>query len=306
MPAALAQEWQAWFDSFVEHYQLNDQQRIEALARLAQRQEQTVRWMLQGKKKIQKSAPSAPPVDVEKTPAEWLEEYRRLQRQADEVRQKERPLFGRGADARLNAATAELNRLRAELLGEINAQSEEMRQTLALVLKPEEAKDLPSYPANPGWEFWKWGWMDWVNNTVKYGLTAAGACLLLGLFSRTASLAGALLLLLFFLARIPLPGAQPDIRAEGTYYYINKTFVEAMALLVLATVPTGRWLGIDGLFQLVRPGGRQVESAAEPAPVAASAAPLSEDLTSSAAGPDNGSESQAVSVQPAKGTSDGS
>jgi uncharacterized membrane protein YphA (DoxX/SURF4 family) len=91
--------------------------------------------------------------------------------------------------------------------------------------------------------------LELIDITTKWGLTIIGACLLMGLFTRTACVAGAGLLLLFFLAMPPLPWLPELPRAEGHYLYINKNIIEMVALLALATTRSGRWLGLDGLLQ---------------------------------------------------------
>lgn len=71
---------------------------------------------------------------------------------------------------------------------------------------------------------------------MKYGITAIGACLLLGLLTRTAAVAGSLFLL-SVVASQPfwVTGAQP------TYYQT----VELVALAALAMTHVGRWVGLD-------------------------------------------------------------
>lgn len=65
---------------------------------------------------------------------------------------------------------------------------------------------------------------------------AVGICLLLGLFTRTASIVGALFLVSVIATQPPwLPTAEPTI---------NQT-VELAGLLVLAGTGAGRWLGLD-------------------------------------------------------------
>ena len=98
-----------------------------------------------------------------------------------------------------------------------------------------------------------WTLLDWSDAIVKYGLVIVGGCLLAGFLTRTACLAGAGFLLMFFLAMPPLPGWPENPRTEGHYLYINKNIIEMFALLALATLRTGRWAGIDGLLQLFRP-----------------------------------------------------
>ena len=98
-----------------------------------------------------------------------------------------------------------------------------------------------------------WQFIDWADAMVKYGLVAVGGLLLVGLLTRTACMAGALFLLLFFLAMPPLPGWPENLRAEGHYLYINKNIIEMLALLALATTRSGRWAGLDGLVQFLNP-----------------------------------------------------
>jgi len=71
--------------------------------------------------------------------------------------------------------------------------------------------------------------------------------------------AGALFLLLFFLAMPPFPGWPENPRAEGHYLFINKNIIEMLALLALATTRSGRWVGLDGLVQFLSPRRRHAE-----------------------------------------------
>jgi uncharacterized membrane protein YphA (DoxX/SURF4 family) len=79
---------------------------------------------------------------------------------------------------------------------------------------------------------------------VKWGLTAIGLCLLLGLFTNYAAAAAAVQLAVFFLASPPLPGA-PASTMGGHFLYVDRNLIEMLAALVLFTVPSGRWAGLD-------------------------------------------------------------
>jgi uncharacterized membrane protein YphA (DoxX/SURF4 family) len=66
-----------------------------------------------------------------------------------------------------------------------------------------------------------------------------GVCLLLGLFTRVAAIAGALFLLSVMATQPPwVPGAMSPV----PYYY---QLVEFAACLFLAAVGAGRWAGLD-------------------------------------------------------------
>lgn len=108
----------------------------------------------------------------------------------------------------------------------------------------------------------KWilaGFAQWVtsNPTVlnivdflnTWGLIAIGIGLILGLFSKIASLSGAILLLLYYLSTPPLIGIEYSIPAEGNYLIINKTLIEAITLFLLAIFPTSHIIGIDLLVK---------------------------------------------------------
>jgi uncharacterized membrane protein YphA (DoxX/SURF4 family) len=81
-----------------------------------------------------------------------------------------------------------------------------------------------------------------------WGLTIIGACLIAGLFTRFASLSGAVLLTTYYLSFPPWPGVIENPMAEGHYLIVNKNLIEIIALLMLATSGVGRWLGVDAFL----------------------------------------------------------
>ena len=87
-------------------------------------------------------------------------------------------------------------------------------------------------------------------------LTAAGACLIIGLGTRIAALACAGFLILTYLTHPPFPWIANPPGTEGNPVFINKNMIEAIALLLIASVPSGSWLGIDGLIARVVFGRR--------------------------------------------------
>lgn len=80
---------------------------------------------------------------------------------------------------------------------------------------------------------------------TMWGLTIVGVCLILGLFTRLASLAGIGFILLFYLAAPPLIGYFYAIPSEGSYLIVNKNLVEAAALVVILLTGSGRFAGLD-------------------------------------------------------------
>ena len=86
------------------------------------------------------------------------------------------------------------------------------------------------------------------NLITMWGLTIVGALLILGLFTRLASLGGIAFLLLFYFANPPFVGYFYSLPSEGSYLIVNKNLVELGALLVILVTGSGRFAGLDRLL----------------------------------------------------------
>ena len=81
---------------------------------------------------------------------------------------------------------------------------------------------------------------------VTYALTAIGLCMMLGFCNRLACLGGAGFLFSVFLTTWPVPGVYPLIPdVVGHFMFVSKDIVEMIAMIFLATIPAGRWGGLD-------------------------------------------------------------
>jgi uncharacterized membrane protein YphA (DoxX/SURF4 family) len=133
-------------------------------------------------------------------------------------------------------------------LGELDRIDREFRQDLdSLLAEDQRARGAPPAPL---------GKLRQIDLAVTYGVMAIGACLLVGLFTRLASFSGALFLLSIVLAQPDWPGLYPSPHpAVGRSLFVNKEFVEMMALFFLATTHVGRWGGLDFFIHhlIVRP-----------------------------------------------------
>jgi len=88
--------------------------------------------------------------------------------------------------------------------------------------------------------------LEQVDRVVTYTNIAIGACLILGLFTRFAALAGAVFLVQIVAAQPDWPGLYPPPHpSAGRSLLVNKEFVEMMALVALGLSPVGRWCGLD-------------------------------------------------------------
>lgn len=81
-----------------------------------------------------------------------------------------------------------------------------------------------------------------------WGLIAIGLGLILGCFTRVATVSGIVLLLLYYLSHPPFVGAKYILPDEGSYLFVNKTLIEIFALAVLLVFPTGKIAGLDRLI----------------------------------------------------------
>ncbi len=84
--------------------------------------------------------------------------------------------------------------------------------------------------------------VDFIN---EWGLIAIGLGLIAGFLTQIATVAGIVLLVLYYLANPPLVGFTYSMPTEGSYLIVNKTLIETAALFVLALFPTGRTIGLD-------------------------------------------------------------
>jgi len=100
----------------------------------------------------------------------------------------------------------------------------------------------------------------WVDRTVKVALLFIGLSLLLGLFTRVGSWMALFFLSLFYVLYVPTQGV-PQPNAEGTYLIVNKTLIEAAAVIVLLVFNTGSIAGLDLLWSRRRRDKPNISSA---------------------------------------------
>lgn len=108
-----------------------------------------------------------------------------------------------------------------------------------------------------------------VDFAVTWGLIVMGLTLMLGLFDRTSSVAGMVLIGMFWIANPPLTRLDFGVPHEGNYLVVDKNLVEFFALLVLSLFPTGKILGL-GVFL------KKIRNVKIPAPISSDTVHLSE------------------------------
>ena len=128
--------------------------------------------------------------------------------------------------------------IRASLVGPIKALERELIEAAEKLLTPEQRARGPV--AMPPTRITQ------IAAMTMWGLTVIGTLLIAGFCSRLAAVGGAVLLFSFYLAMPPWPGVPPAPGPEHSLW-VNKNLIEVLALLALASVPTGRWFGLDAL-----------------------------------------------------------
>jgi uncharacterized membrane protein YphA (DoxX/SURF4 family) len=100
-----------------------------------------------------------------------------------------------------------------------------------------------------------------------WGLILIGLGLMFGVFTRYASMAGMVLLALYYSSNPPFVGLDFGIPTEGNYLIVNKNLVEIFALAVLAWFPQADYLGIAWLLHNRKQGStqRRVDKSADEA-----------------------------------------
>ena len=80
----------------------------------------------------------------------------------------------------------------------------------------------------------------------EWGLFLIGLGLIVGCFSRLASIGGIVLVGLYCLSHPHFIGVEYMLPFEGSYLFVDKNLVELGALAVLYVFPTSKIFGLDG------------------------------------------------------------
>jgi uncharacterized membrane protein YphA (DoxX/SURF4 family) len=254
LPAPLAERWDAYAAEFKKLYRLTGEQAAEVDRRLARAKERTARWVMDVEEFPGTSWPrpgvaarlsllkaKAAEAKADADPA--------LKPDADTIRRLVVPsdlmvLLGKGGQH------LEYFSLRKGLWNDVDRRTDEMKKSLAGVLSDDQqAGSVPEEKSFRGLRA-----LDWL---TRWGLTAIGACLLLGLFTRFSCVAAALFLVMTYLSVPAFPWLPVSPMNEGNYAFVNKNVVEFFALCVLATTRTGYWFGLDRLVSYFLSGRRR-------------------------------------------------
>ncbi len=253
-PDAVAGEWSAYRDRLQQHYALADAQRSAVNAALQARITDLRNWLTGAAPSPAKKPLGNNTVDAPTTVPARLAEYDARLQEARQVQDSVQPAFNKPVDlGRVRTAKAEAARILGELTAELDARTAAMRQALrsAAALTDEQKKrgeaPEPPAPRRP---------IQILDTVTMWTLAILGGCLVVGLLSRLASLLLAGFLLQVVLIAPALPHAPQPPGAVGHFLYVNHQVIEMLALLVLAAIPTGRWFGLDALWNRRGPTNR--------------------------------------------------
>jgi uncharacterized membrane protein YphA (DoxX/SURF4 family) len=221
-PARLKAGWEADVEHMADHFGLNDQQRAEAKKEVARSEEFADAWFQD---------------------REASEKRRQYVHDLAEVQKVERNYWTSLSYERERAAAKrkDLDTVRADLLKDIDARGQMLREAVTKIATREQLASAGAYVPPPTR-------FDRMNLFITYSVWLIGLCLMLGLFTRLAALGGALFLLQIYLSMPPWPGLPVSPRAEGHYFIVDKNLVEMLACMALAFLPTGYWVGLDAVL----------------------------------------------------------
>jgi uncharacterized membrane protein YphA (DoxX/SURF4 family) len=241
----LKESWRSDINRIARHFGSTEAQRSEASKLLDEAERWADRWFSdpENREKSKKYLHQLDEVEAtEKNPQAMsfeLERAREARRGLDTERRalvgalEERSKAFRDAVVAKLATSEQVRDAKAPLLSRVGPQAPAASDSDAI--KAAEA-------ARP------WDQLDWINFATTYGLIAIGICLILGFLTPLAALGAAAFLAMIYLSMPPWPGLPTNPRAEGHYFIVSKNLIELIACLVIATTPSGHWIGLDALF----------------------------------------------------------
>ncbi|MCY2947361.1 MAG: DoxX family protein [Planctomycetota bacterium] len=208
--------------------------------------DQTQAWLTQGERSVDTPSPDGKDTGTLKqtltTPERIIRHAKLAKALEDQVASRRNWDFSKDVDkATLASAKAALAKSRTELNEDIDRMETDLTKKLQAM-----AADVSVTPRQ--WRLSDIFTIKTIDVMSILAITAIGAGLFTGTLTRLAALGGAAFLLLTYLAVPPFPWLPTPPLNEGNYVFINKNFVEMMALLVLAATPSGRWFGLDAVI----------------------------------------------------------
>jgi uncharacterized membrane protein YphA (DoxX/SURF4 family) len=171
-----------------------------------------------------------------------IQVYKDMLKEYNDALAKERKDSVEFQQQHLDTLWSKIQAKRAELVGPIKALDKSLKDEATRMLNLDQLKlGQPPRENSP---------LTKASDRAMWGLLIIGILLLAGLGTRVAAVAGAVMLLSFYLVVPPWPGVPQPPSPEHSLI-INKNLIEVLALLAIAALPTGSWFGLDGILRWV-------------------------------------------------------
>ncbi len=165
-----------------------------------------------------------------------IQEYKDTLKEYDQALKKAKIDYQLDHAERIGKLVAEK---RSKLVGPVRALESELKTESMKILTAEQIARGALPPENTP--------LHRSSMQAMWGLLILGPLLILGLGTRVAALAGAVMVLSFYLVVPPFPGVPQPPGPEHSFV-VNKNLIEVLALLAIAALPSGTWFGLDGIF----------------------------------------------------------
>lgn len=220
--SSVQEHWQKWRQLFESHFKLDARQKAE-LDALVNKQTELLKEYF------------ASPEITHKTLGD-IELYKRA---IENYETKLRAVKQNFQQEHMDKTWSEIEAQRKKLTGPVDDLTADLLLGSEKLLNLDQIRLGPSpQPASK---------IDSINYKTIWTLTILGFLLIVGLFTRTAAIGAAVMLMMFYLVLPPWPGV-PEAPGPEHSLIVNKNFIEAMACLALACMPSGRWFGLDALI----------------------------------------------------------
>jgi len=246
-PKAIDNDWRSAAKSFSSSYALTPEQSKSVEETLEKNLDKANGWFKNGTKDIEIPSPDGKPsgtLKINYSTTQWLDYYKNKIGDLEKIKSDDRSWYlGKEIDkSRIAAIKSEITKARKELSEDYESQKNAFVSDLQKILSPEQKSLTLSAPEKNK------GFIHWVNLMTIFGITAIGAGMFLGIFTRTACMGGIAFLGLTYLSIPPFPWLPVPPLNEGNYVFVNKNVVEMFAMMVLMTTNSGKWFGFDGLL----------------------------------------------------------
>ena len=216
----MSQRWEAYLENFEKRYEFSEEQKENQAKRVYDNYEgRLTEFLTENKddiKKYQDGLEKLAAAKADKTSGDMPYMVKRLADQETELRGQAKPW-----------------------LDYVDALDKNYRRDLQQIVSDGQQTRGGPFPEETSQ-------LDRIDNYTGIGIAAIGACLMVGLFTRLASFAGAAFLISVVLAHPYYPGVFPAPHPSGGHpLFVSKEVIEMLALVALGLSPVGRWGGLD-------------------------------------------------------------